>query len=57
MIYIPIYFLCQPPSLYQSVAISFSKGSSWPRDRNPVSQVDSLLSEPPGEPLYRGKDL
>ena len=34
-------------------AISFSRGSSQPRDRpgSPALQVDSLLSEPPGKPL------
>ena len=33
------------------VAISFSKGSSWPRDWTWVScMADSLLSEPPGQP-------
>ena len=33
-------------------AISFSRGSSWPRDctGSPVLQVDSLPSEPPGKP-------
>ena len=32
--------------------ISFSRGSSQPRDRpgSPALQVDSLLSEPPGKP-------
>ena len=35
------------------VAISFSRGSSWPRDwtQSPVLQKDSLLSEPSGKPL------
>ena len=34
------------------VAISFSRGSSWPRDRTWVSHTaDSLPSEPPGKPL------
>ena len=34
------------------VAIPFSRGSSWPRDRTCVSsmQADSLQSEPPGKP-------
>ena len=33
------------------VAIPFSRGSSWPRDRTQVSQiVGSLLSEPLGKP-------
>ena len=34
------------------VAIPFSRGSFWPRDRTPVSCIagDSLLSEPPGKP-------
>ena len=37
------------------VAISFSRGSSWPRDRTRVSRIlaDALPSEPPGKPcLY-----
>ena len=34
------------------VAIPFSRGSSWPRDRTQLScTVDSLPSEPPGKPL------
>ena len=34
------------------VAVSFSRGSSPPRDRTQVSCIadDSLLSEPPGKP-------
>ena len=34
------------------VAISFSRGSSWPRDWTgaPALQADSLMSEPPGNP-------
>ena len=35
------------------IAISFSRGSSWPRDRTQVSCVagrDALPSEPPGKP-------
>ena len=32
------------------VAISFSRGSSSPRDRTQVSCFTSLLSEPPGKP-------
>ena len=34
------------------VAISFSRGSSWPRDRTQVSalQADALQSELPGKP-------
>ena len=32
------------------VAISFSKGSFWSRDRTPAQQADSLASEPPGKP-------
>ena len=37
------------------VAISFSRGSSPPRDRtgSPALQADSLPSEPPGKPLAR----
>jgi len=40
------------------VAISFSRGSSWPRDwtRSPILQADALLSEPPGKPNYGGSD-
>ena len=36
------------------VAIPFSKGSSWSRKQTQVSCIaaDSLLSEPPGKPLY-----
>ena len=35
------------------VAISFSRGSPWPRDwtGSPALQADALLSEPPGKPL------
>ena len=35
------------------VAISFSKGSSRPRDRtgSPAFQADALTTEPPGKPL------
>ena len=34
------------------VAISFSRGSSWPRiePRSPTLQADTLTSEPPGKP-------
>ena len=54
---------CSPPEfsiheLFQArvlewVAISFSRGSSWPRDQtgSPALWADALLSEPPGEPL------
>ena len=31
------------------VAISFSRRSSWPRDRTRVSHIDTLPSEPPGK--------
>ena len=51
---------CSPPgsSIYgilharilEWVAIPFSRGSSKPM--SPALQVDSLLSEPPGEPLH-----
>ena len=36
------------------VAIPFSRGSSWPRDRTWVSWIagDSLPSEPPGKQIY-----
>ena len=51
---------CRPPGssihgilqarILEWVAISFSRGSSWPRDRTQVShkQADVLTSEPPG---------
>ena len=54
---------CSPPAssihgIFQArilewVAISFSRGPSWPRDRTPVShtEADALLSEPPGNPI------
>ena len=35
--------------ILQWVAISFSRGSSWPRDWG-CTAADSLLSEPPGKP-------
>ena len=40
------------------VAISFSRGSSWPRDRTSIScllywQADSLPLVPPGKPLLK----
>ena len=40
------------------VAISFSRGSSRPRDRTRASvlQADPLLSEPPGKPLAAAAD-
>ena len=40
---------------WEQVAISFSRGSSQPRDRtwSPALQTDSLLSEPPGKPIYQ----
>ena len=63
---------CSPPGssvhgIYQAiilewVAVSFSRQSSWPRDRtqvssdcsqSPVLQADSLLTEPPGKPQVR----
>ena len=36
------------------VAISFSRGSSQPRDQtwSPALQTDALPSEPPGKPIY-----
>ena len=54
-------------SVLEWVAISFSRGSSWPGDlpdpgiepRSPALQADALPSEPPGKPtekLYK-KDL
>ena len=59
-----IHGLCQARIL-EWVAISFSRGSSRPRDRTQVSrlagrqkqmQADALTSEPPGKPLsgHRG---
>ena len=54
---------CNPPGIsvhgilqakiLEWVAIPFSRGSSWPRDRTrpPVLQADSLLSELPGKQL------
>ena len=41
------------------VAIPFSRGSSWPRDRNwsPALQVDSLPSEPLGKPIFLDKKV
>ena len=40
------------------VAISFSRGSSWPRDQtgSPALQADALPSEPPGKPQYVALD-
>ena len=37
------------------VAIPFSRGSSWPRDKIQVScnAAHSLSSEPPGKPFYK----
>ena len=54
---------CSPPGssihgilqarILEWVAISFSKGSSWPgiEPRSPSLQADALTSEPPGKPL------
>ena len=54
---------CSPPGspvhgilqarILDRVAMTFSRGSSCPRDRTqfPALQADSLLSEPPGEPI------
>ena len=38
--------------ILESIAIPFSRGSSWPTDqhRSPTLQADSLPSEPPGKP-------
>ena len=53
---------CRPPDpsfhgilqarILECVAISFSRGSSWPRDwtRSSTFQTDSSTSEPPGKP-------
>ena len=39
--------------ILQWVAISFSRGSSWPRDRTQVSCiVGRFFTEPPGKPLF-----
>ena len=40
---------------WSRIAISFSRGSSRPRNRTWVSRIaaDALLSEPPGKPLTR----
>ena len=49
-----------PPSMgfsrqeyWSGLPFSFSRGSSQPRDRTPVSliQADALVSEPPGKPF------
>ena len=52
---LPARLLCpwdSPGKSTEWVAISFSKGSSLPRDwtPSPALQVDSLLSDPPGKP-------
>ena len=43
-------------TVQECVAISFSRGSSRPRDqiesRSPALQADTLPSEPPGKPSY-----
>ena len=56
---------CSPPGssvhgafqarILEWVAISFSKGSSLPRDRTrtPTLQTDTLTSEPPGKPTWK----
>ena len=48
--YVPGIFQAK---ILECVAIPFSRGSSWPRDRTCVSCIagDSLLSEPLGKPL------
>ena len=40
--------------IMERIAIPIFKGSTGPRDRfrSPALQADSLLSEPPGKPLY-----
>ena len=56
---------CSPPGysvhlilqarILEWVAISFSRGSSWPRDQTWVSRIAGrcfLTSEPPGKPLH-----
>ena len=59
---------CSPPDssfhrilqarILEWVAISFSRGSSWPRDRtqSPALQADTLTSEPPGKPYESGSE-
>ena len=54
---------CSPPGssahgilqakILEWVAVSFSRGSSWPRDQTPVSCIASefFTSEPPGMPI------
>ena len=44
--------------ILQWVAISFSRGSSYPgiEPRSPSLQADALTSEPPGKPKSRGLD-
>ena len=41
-------------SILEWVAIPFSRGSSWPKDRTLVSSIgtDSLLAEPPGNTKF-----
>ena len=60
---------CSPPGssvhvilqarILEWVAISFSRGSSQPRDQTQVTHIASrlLLTKPPGKPLVREKDL
>ena len=55
----PCSVTCQAPlsmglSRQEWVAISFSSRSSQPRikPRSPALQADSLLTEPPGKPIY-----
>ena len=45
--------------IMEQVVISFSRGSSQPRDRNRVSCTDSrfLTTEPPGKPKCRHKRI
>ena len=56
---------CSPPGssvhrilqarILEWVVISFSRGSSWPRDQTQVSlQTESLPSEPPGKHHFKG---
>ena len=59
---------CSPPGssvhgIFQAwtlewVAISFSRGSSWPRDwtRSPTLRADALSSELPGKPTWGGQE-
>ena len=44
--------------ILERVAISFSRGSSWPRDRNHISCIAGrfFIVEPPEKPFYKALD-